>query len=129
MIRKVVRALVFMVETILAPAGTNFLGLAVVLAAFLPLAFFIKKLGANLEGYMEGLVIFIAGGIVFGIDWSYRRLGPREFYADESLDRLKYEAMFDWNQGARLLFLPIWIWGVIWIIVGLIKLILTLVKG
>jgi hypothetical protein len=129
MMMKVLRALVFTIESILAPAGTNLLGLTLALAAFLPLGFFLKKLGANIEGYVEGLVIFIGGCIVFGADWSYRRLGPREFYADESLERLKYEALFDWKQGARFIYLPIWIWGVLWMIVGAIKTLLTLIKG
>ena len=63
---------------------------------------------------MEGVVNLIGGGTVFGVDWICRR---------------KLDILFEEKHGARLFYLPMWIWGVIWMVVGIIKVIIELIKG
>lgn len=123
MIRKVLRALGFIVETIIAPFGTNLLGLALMLVVFLPLGILIQKFGRRIEG----IVNFIGGGLILGVDWFFRR--PREFYAGQSLSELKWDLLFDPERGPRILYLPAWMVGVIWMVSGLILALIELIKG
>lgn len=123
MMRKILRALGFIVETIIAPMGTNLLGLALALIVFLPLGILIEKFGRRIEG----IVNFIGGCLILGVDWFFRR--PREFYAGQSLSELKWDILFDSERGARFVYLPMWIWGGIWMISGLILALIELIKG
>jgi hypothetical protein len=128
MIWKLMRALVFIVETILAPAGTNLLGLTMAVIIFVPLGIFIQKLGGRIEGVIEGAASFIGGVLTFGIDWIYRHIGPHEFQAQE-MRLLKFDILFDLKKGGRILFLPVWIWGALCMISGIITVVWTLIKG
>lgn len=112
--RKWLHSLGYMIERIDLPllglAGTNLLGLLLAFAAFLPLGVLMQRFGPRIEG----VVNIIGGGIVFGADWIYRH---------------KFDFSLEEKNGGRLFYLPIWIWGVIWMIVGTIKVIIELIKG
>jgi hypothetical protein len=123
MIRRVLRVLRFIIEFIIAPVGTNLLGLALLLVVFLPLGILMEKFGRRIEG----IVNFIGGGLTFGIDWFFRR--PREFYAGQSLSKLKWDLLFDPEWGPRIAYLPAWMVGIIWMFVGLIVALIELIKG
>jgi hypothetical protein len=100
MIKKVLRALAFIVEFLIAPAGTNLVGLAMAVAIFVPLGIFIQKFGGRIEGVTEGIVNFIGGGLMLGVDWIYRLVGPHEFYAQE-LHLLKFDLLSDPKRGGE----------------------------
>jgi hypothetical protein len=123
MIRKVLRALAWAIEAIIAPFGTNLLGLALMLIVFMPLGILMKEFGRQIEG----VVNFIGGALVFGVDWFFRR--PREFIAGQSLSELKWDLLFDGERGPRIIYLPAWMVGVIWMVTGLILALLSLIKG
>jgi hypothetical protein len=112
--RKWLPALGFLIQRMDIPflglIGTNLLGLLLAFAAFLPLGFLMQRFGARIEG----VVTFLGGGIVFGADWIFRR---------------KFDILFEEKHGARLFYLPMWIWGIIWMVVGIIKVIIELIKG
>lgn len=128
MIWKLMRALVFMVETLIAPAGTNLIGFTMAVVIFVPLGIFIQKLGGRIEGVIEGAVNFLGGVLTFGSDWIYRHIGPHEFHAQEA-HLLKFDISFDLKKGGRIIYLPVWIWGVLWMISGIITVVWTLIKG
>ncbi len=121
--RRMLRFLGFIVETIIAPPGTNLLGFTLMLIIFLPLAILIQESGRPIGGVLT----FIGGGLVFGVDWFLRR--PREFYAGQSLSDLKLSLLFDLKKGGRMAYLPAWICGILWMISGLIYALIELIKG
>ena len=83
--------------------GTNFSGLLF----FVAVAIIMIEWRAALH---DGVTTLIVGSVLFLIDWTFRgRLG-----AD----------LFDYDRGARVAFLPMWIWGIIWMISGLVQLVI-----
>jgi hypothetical protein len=122
MFRKVLRALAWVIEAIIAPFGTNLLGLALMTIVFMPLGILMERFGRQIEGVLN----FIGGAFIFGIDWFFRR--PREFIAGQSLSELKWDLLFDWERGPRIIYMPAWMVGVIWMVAGLILALIELIK-
>jgi hypothetical protein len=87
--------------------GTNFSGLILILAA----AFLILGLGP-LARFLRSLLMAVVAILA---DWLYRRWRGTD--------------MLDFERGPRLLFFPLWIWGIIWFIVGMIQAIGRLIAG
>ena len=126
MMRKIRRAVVWVIEAIVglvAPFGTNLLGLALFLIVFAPLGILIEKFGRQIEG----VVNFIGGSLILGVDWFFRR--PREFFAGQSLSELKWDLLFDAERGARIAYLPAWMIGVIWMVTGIVIALIELIKS
>jgi hypothetical protein len=96
------------------------------LIIFLPLSILIHE-SARSGRPIGGVLTFIGGGLVFGVDRFFRR--PREFYAGQSLSDLKWDLLFDLKKGARMIYLPAWICGILWMISGLIYALIELIKG
>ena len=60
------------------------------------------------------LQTILAGVLVFLIDRSYRqRLGAN---------------LVDYDRGGRIIFIPLWVMGLIWILVGMIQLVIWLLE-
>jgi hypothetical protein len=80
--------------------GTNTSGLVILLACGLVLF--------EWAGIVpEFLLVFLMAGSVFLADWLFRRLLGSDF--------------LDYERGARLAYLPLWIWAIIWFVVGIVK--------
>ncbi len=86
------------------PIGTNMLGLAVFLAAFGPAA----AIKAWLPSADTGLLVMLGGAISLALD-----AGLRKVQGDESSPEV--------DRGPRLVFMPLWLWGLLWILVGAIQ--------
>jgi hypothetical protein len=90
--------------------GTNALGLTVV---FLLFGSFVLVLGGA-KGPAEHAMQAGAGIVVLGLDILYRR----------TVLRMPFPRMFlEYEEAGRLVFFPLWIWGIAWFVVGLFRLI------
>jgi hypothetical protein len=92
----------FLVDFALLP-GTNILGLAFVLAiGFLMTVFQIKRQSAA-----EGALVMLVGMLASGLDVGIRKL-------------LGHQSVLEYDKGARFVYLPLWIWGLVWVVAGLV---------
>src|SRR5262245_32506320 len=87
----------FLVDLAVFP-GTNFLGVVLFLVVGLGLSALQDEV--RLRGVAE-LFIIAAGIICLGLDIGLRKA-------------LGHESILEYERGARLLFLPLWMWGVVW---------------
>jgi hypothetical protein len=97
-----------LVDLLVLP-GTNGLGLALVLAVFVPLG----MARARFPSIAEGVLIGAGGAISLLLDLGLRRA-------------LRHESLMEYHRGGRLVYLPVWIWGVLWLLVGAILAVATL---
>jgi hypothetical protein len=91
------------------PLGTNLLGLAVLLAAFGPVVAII----AWLPTAEKGPLVMLGGATSFVLDAGLRKA-------------LGHESLLEYDRGPRLVFMPLWLWGLLWIVVGAIQGLCTL---
>lgn len=93
-------------------AGTNVFGLA--LALLLGMAFFSG--GAACPPANVASLEIAAGATSFLIDSAIRKLSG-------------HPTWWHWDYGCRLLFFPMWLWGIGWMVVGSIKIIIFRLNG
>src|SRR5262249_34490485 len=93
----------FLVDLLVFP-GTNGLGLTLFLTTFAPLAVAHARFPTVAAG-----VLTVAGGTVsLLLDVGLRRA-------------LRHESLLEYHRGGRLLYLPLWLWGLLWLLVGAIQ--------
>jgi hypothetical protein len=86
------------------PIGTNLLGIAVFLAAFGPAVAIMLWLPTA----KEGPLVMLGGAIGFALDAGLRKA-------------LGHESLLELDRRPRLVFMPLWLWGLLWILVGAIQ--------
>jgi hypothetical protein len=106
-LRRTQATLDFLVDLTVLP-GANALGLIVLFASFVPLV-----ACQWLQPAGEAAITLLAGIITFAFDTALRRtLGKASWW--------------DYDHGGRLLWLPLWLWGLLWGLLGLSRLVLEL---
>lgn len=93
--------------------GTNLLGLILSFGVFLVMILF-KEPANAME---DGLLTLAAGALVLALDMTYRCA----LFGASSVSHF-----FRYSRAARLLFIPVWIFAIIWILQGAIKAIIAL---
>src|SRR5437016_425637 len=93
----------YLVDTMLVP-GTNLCGLALFVAAFSP----VLVIHQQFPWLAEGLLTLLGGGLCFVFDAGLRKT-------------LAHESWLEFDRGARVVFLPGWLMGLVWILVGSIQ--------
>jgi hypothetical protein len=99
----------WLVETVTFP-GTNLLGIVLLLSIFLGL----EAVFARLPN--EGAKDMLMGITCFATDAGLRKA-------------LGHESILEFERGGRVLFLPLWIWGVAWMTIGFGRLLWALLAS
>lgn len=93
----------FLEHTIL-PVGTNCLGILLFMGAFTPAIVMIELYPAT-----ERWILVVLGGVIsLAIDAGLRKA-------------LGHESLLEFDRGPRMVFIPLWIWGLLWIVVGVVQ--------
>lgn len=88
--------------------GSNLLGLIGTFGVFLVLL----MIEETADQFDDGPLSVVAGFLVIGLDFAYRAL---MFGTSDAKEFFRYSC------SGRMLFVPVWAWGIIWIGQGLIK--------